>query len=573
MILRNESYSRKSLPLLHTLPSSGVLGGTIPVLLILISGILFPSPCFGSVLDDLTQWEEGRSMCASSAQKGKDGLPDPTANSDNVHRIEPGQTATIADLSGPGVITHIWITVFHFQTARPGWAPDGRANPQELLLRMYWDNRAKPDVEAPLSDFFGSCFGKRITVRSMPVAVDDGDSYNCYWRMPFRISARIEVVNQSAKPAMLLYYSIDWIKKESLPPDTMYFCAQYRQEYPVQGNPHQPDNEYLILDAEGKGYYVGTVLAVRTRSPDWFGEGDLRVTIDGEATPSIWGTGTEDYFLSAWGQKETLMPYFGNPYLNHSKRDVGQMSCCYRWHVHDPIVFSKSLRVAIETMGWLNIDENTEGKSRHYGQRQDDWSSIAFWYQDGPTKKFAASTTAQQRKLPRLERVAVWGKDHADEKYHGPGHTQLYAKDEYMETEGLLRFTPNTREDGWMEFPFEIKQKEPLRLILVLERCKYAGIYQPLLNGVKLNRPIDLYLDTSEIHEFQIMDFWPDPGKYTLRLECVGRNPSATGYRLGVNSVRLRERRPRVKQIGYLKDHDWRSDPILIDRHTKPRQK
>jgi hypothetical protein len=527
---------------------------------------------FAGSLDHLMHWEKGRSMSTSSVCRGTDGLPDPNVNKDNVWRVEPGQTVTIADLDGPGIIQHIWITVFHFQTARPGWAPDGRANPQELLIRMYWDDRAEPDVEAPMSDFFGACFGKRITIRSEPVAVDDGDSYNCYWPMPFRKSARIEVVNQSDKPAMLLYYTVDWVKKKSLPRDTMYFCAQYRQEYPVQGDPDSVDNEYVILDAEGKGYYVGTVVAVRTRSPDWFGEGDFRVTIDGEATPSIWGTGTEDYFLSAWGQKETLMPYYGNPYLNHKDRDVGQMSCCYRWHVHDPIVFSKSIRVTLETMGWLNIDENPERQSREYGQRQDDWASVAFWYQMGPAKRFAKPTTARERKLPRIERVAVWGKDHEAAKYHGRGKTSLYAKDEYMETEGLLRFTPESDEEGWLEFPFEVKRKEPLRLVLVLERSKDSGIYQPILNGVKLKDPLDLYSEEFDIHEFQIMDFWPEPGKYTLRLQCVGRNIDANGNRIGVNSVRLRERRPRVEKLGYLKDHDWRTEQILIDRKIEPRQ-
>jgi len=529
--------------------------------------LLIGTVAFSGTLDHLIRWESGRSMSSSSAWKGADGLPDPNVNKDNIWRVEPGQTVTIADLDGPGIIQHIWITVFHFQTARPGWAPDGRANPQELLLRMYWDDRERPDVEAPMSDFFGSCFGKRITVRSEPVSVDDGDSYNCYWPMPFRKSARLTVTNQSDKPAMLLYYSVDWVKKPSLPRDTMYFCAQYRQEYPAGGS-----DEYVILDAEGKGYYVGTVIAVRTRSPDWFGEGDIRMTIDGEATPSIWGTGTEDYFLSAWGQKETLMPYYGNPYLNHKDRDVGQMSSCYRWHVHDPIVFSKSLRVAIETMGWLNIDENVEGESRLYVRRQDDWSSVAFWYQMGPAKRFAKPTTASQRKLPRIERVAVWGKDHADGKFHGRGKTSLYAKDEYMEVEGLLRFTPESVEEGWLEFPFEVQRKEPLRLVLVLERSKYSGIYQPILNGVKLRKPLDLYNEDFDIHEFQVMDFWPEPGKYTLRLECVGQNIDANGNRIGVNSIRLRERRPRVERIGYLKDHDWRKEQILIDRKVKPRK-
>ena len=174
---------------------------------------------------------------------------------------------------------------------------------------------------------------------SLPVIVEDADSYNCFWHMPFRKSARIEIVNQSEKPISLLYYNIDWIKKQSLPEDTPYFYAQYRQEYP---SPTARD--YVVLETEGKGHYVGTVLAVRTRSPAWFGEGDEKIYIDGEEKPSIWGTGTEDYFLSAWGLKKTSTPYFGVPYFDQWGI-VGGHTSAYRWHLQDPIVFNTGIKV------------------------------------------------------------------------------------------------------------------------------------------------------------------------------------------------------------------------------------
>ena len=123
------------------------------------------------------------------------------------------------------------------------------------------------------------------------------------------------MINQSEKPVALLYYNIDWIKKETLPADTPYFYAQYRQEYPVKQG-----SDYVILDTQGKGHYVGTVLAVRSRSPSWFGEGDEKVYIDGEESPSIWGTGTEDYFLSAWGLQTTITPYFGTPQVEIAEK-------------------------------------------------------------------------------------------------------------------------------------------------------------------------------------------------------------------------------------------------------------
>jgi hypothetical protein len=510
---------------------------------------------FGQGLEGLSQWEEGRSMRVGSNVWIEDDMYAEANNMDRPDRIEAGETYVMADLRGPGVITHIWMTFLqepHF------WVTDGAANQQEMLLRIYWDGREKPDVEAPVGNFFASCFGKRMQVISVPVVVEDGDSYNCFWRMPFRKSARIEVVNQSKKPIRKLYNNIDWIKKKSLPENTMYFCAQYRQEYPAQNG-----KDYLVLDAEGKGYYVGTVYAVRTRSPDWWGEGDEKIYIDGESKPSIRGTGSEDYFLSAWGLKPTSTPYFGVPYLNQEEGIVGQMTCCYRWHIHDPLVFNTGIRVTFETFGWMSPDENKEHRAFSWNEREDDFSSVAFWYQMGPTKKFTEVPPAEERKLPSLERVLVWGKDYIGPQHHGPGRARIQKGERYLDSGGQLLFRPRTEEDGWVEIPFEVKEKEPLRLVLELSRSASSGVYQPILNGVKLRRPLDLYRAKADLWEFHIMDFWPDPGKYRLRLECVGKNRNSTGYDIGVNSIRLRERRPRVKAFGYDKDKDWRKQQIL----------
>jgi len=209
----------------------------------------------GALLDDLAKPQEGRSRRATSTfRQGADGKYDSKAppkgdleersNSDNF-RVPPGGTNVVMDVQGPGVITHLWFTFLGPESQ--DWAPKGSANHQEMLLRIYWDGREQPAVEAPVGDFFANCFGERREVLSLPVVVEDGDSYNCFWRMPFRKSARIEIVNQSDKPISLLYYNIDWIEKTSLPQDTPYFYAQYRQEYPAQSG-----NDYVLLDTQGR---------------------------------------------------------------------------------------------------------------------------------------------------------------------------------------------------------------------------------------------------------------------------------------------------------------------------------
>lgn len=509
---------------------------------------------------NLAQPQSGRSMRATSTfRQGKDGKYDPSApfksdleelsNRDNF-RVPPGATHVLMDVKGPGAITHMWIT-FLGPEPQP-WAPQGSATHQDMLLRIYWDGSKKPAVEAPLGDFFASCFGKRSPVVSLPVVVDDGDSYNCFWRMPFRKSARVEIVNQGDKPISLLYYNIDWIKKDALPADTPYFYARYRQEYPVQ---HGKD--YLILDTKGKGHYVGTVLAVRTRSPGWFGEGDERIYIDGEKQPSIQGTGTEDYFLSAWGLKKTLTPYFGVPYFDQWGI-VGGHTSAYRWHINDPIVFDKGIRVTIEHFGWIAPDENPDYKSMSWNEREDDYSSVAFWYQTGEPALNEEVPDAAHRRLPSLERAVAYARDGAT---HGQGAAEPQQLDLYEGPQ--LLYGPQSESGAWLEIPIEVKQKEPLRLLLNATTSYDFGKYQAYLDGVKLGEPMDFYSPTTDNREFHLLDFWPEPGRHTVRLECVGKSPLSAGYYLGLESVRLRERRPRVKAYGHDKDKDWRVKPEL----------
>jgi hypothetical protein len=388
----------------------------------------------------------------------------------------------------------------------------------------------------------------------VPVVVEGGGSYNCYWKMPFRKSIKIEIVNESEKQLRLLYYNIDWIKKDKMSEDTPYFYAQYRQEYPVE-----PGKDYVILDTKGKGHYVGTVLAVRARSPEWFGEGDERIYIDGETKPSIQGTGTEDYFLSAWGLRRCSGLYAGVPFLD-PWGGIGSRVSAYRWHINDPIVFNSRIEVTIEHYGWMSKDENPKGEENSWNERQDDYSSVAFWYQTGTPTFTARAPHARERTLPNLERVTAAGRHFIDDKYHGPGKAVRQPLYEFYPKRQMF-YVPDKAEDGWVEIPLAVQKKEPLRLVLSSTTAPDYGRYQPYLNGVKLGGPLDFYSGTTASTEYQLLDFWPEPGKYTFRLECVGKNVKSEGYALGLQSVNLRERRPRVLEYGRDKDKDWKKEP------------
>jgi len=524
-----------------------------------VFGLTASSCVADDVLSSLATAHQGRSMRARSTfREGKDGKYDPLAppkgdldersNSDNFY-VRPGATHTLMDVKGPGAITHMWLTFLGPEKQQ--WAQKGSATHQDMLLRIYWDGSPTPGVEAPVGDFFAGCFGKRSEVVSLPVVVEGGDSYNCFWRMPFRKSARVEIVNQGDKPINLLYYNIDWVKDIKVANDVPYFYARYRQEYPcVHGK------DYVILDTTGKGHYVGTVLAVRTRSPMWFGEGDEKIYINGEKTASIWGTGTEDYFLSAWGLKKTSTPYFGVPYFDQWGI-VGGHTSAYRWHLNDPIIFSSGIKVTFEHFGWISPDENPKHQTTSWNEREDDYASVAFWYQTGTPTFTESVPEGSARRLPSIDRVTAFARDFTASKYHGSGETIRQALGFYDDEQ--LLFKPENQEQAWLEIPIVVTKKEPLRLVLNMTKSYDFGIYQAFLNGVKLGEPIDLYNASITNQEYQLLDFWPPPGKYTVRLECVGKNPASQGNLLGIESVRLRERRPRVMDYGFDRNVDWKT--------------
>lgn len=526
------------------------------------------------VLDGLARPQQGRSMRATSTmrvgelRRGPDGdrdagerRYDPAAeprgdadvksNWDNFN-VPAGATHVLMDAEGPGAITHIWLT---FLGPEPqGWAAQGSAGHQELLLRMYWDGADKPAVEAPVGDFFANCFGVRSEVVSEPVVVEGGDSYNCFWRMPFRKSARIEIVNQSDKPLSLLYYNIDWIKLDRLADDTPYFHAQYRQEYPAANG-----RDYVLLETEGKGHFVGAVLGVRMRSPAWFGEGDEKIFIDGEARPSIWGTGTEDYFLAAWGLERSRTPYFGVPFFDY--RTIGGHVSSYRWHLHDPVVFNTSIKVTLEHMGWMSEDENPDYKATSWNEREDDYASVAFWYQTGPSTFAARAPGGAERRLPDLARMSVRAWDPAAPRRHGAGDA---ARDVDGATgRDILSYKPGQVLGAWIEFPVEVAVKEPLRLEVAGMTAPDGGLFQAYLDGVKIGEPLDFHGPAGTAAVFPLLDFWPEPGPHVLRLAGVGKSAASEGYGCAVDAVRLLERRPRVAAMAHDRDKDWKKDPKL----------
>jgi hypothetical protein len=490
----------------------------------------------------LAMIKEGRSRGVSSHAPGG-------SNADRLQYIQPGDTAVIFNVSGPGVINHIWLT---FNEARPNWLEkEGSATPAELVIRMYWDDAEEPAVEAPIGDFFASGFGLRREVKSAPVLVEGGDGYNCYWQMPFRKAAKITVTNDGRKASRSFYYQIDYTEYTRLPKNTAYFCAQYRQEFPeVMGR------DYLVADIEGRGHYVGTVMSVRSRSPYWFGEGDAKYYVDGEQEPSTWGTGTEDYFLSAWGFTENLNLYSGCSYMSKGEEDLGAKYTLYRWHIQDPIRFTSSFRFEIEHTGWISADETATGEVDGHVEREDDMASVAFWYQQGQPKRFASLPPFRERVLPNLELV-IEGKEMIGSVRHSPGKVELQSGYDWT-GDGQILFIPATG-NAWLEADFNIEKEEYSGLILKMTHADNYGKYKILIDGKPISRVpmtidfdfndpkaeiriLDLYSKNLEIRDYYLGSGTLKKGKHTIRFEQVGKDANSNGNALGFDSFRLMKR-------------------------------
>ena len=359
-----------------------------PLLVALLPQFLFAQAQWPARMD-LTQPQDYVLKRISSA--------DPSGANADFREIQPGSTLMLMDANGPGLLTHIWITV----------ASDEGYHLKRLVLRIYWDNEAAPSVEAPLGDFFGLGLGEYHKWESELLSVGSDKALNSFFSMPFQKHARITVSNEGQQKVDAFYFNLDYrALSQSLPSGTLYFHAQFRQGQPNRGwtsdwrsngdpkvdgktNLDGKDN-YVWMEAMGRGHFVGVTMSVFQNQDGWWGEGDDMFFVDGESRPSINGTGSEDYFLGAWdfGGHPFSYRLYGAPVVGEER--AGGKSSVYRFHLDSPITFTKSLRATIE-----------HGHANH---RSDNYYSVAYWYQTEPHAAFPALPSVDQR-IPRLQQV------------------------------------------------------------------------------------------------------------------------------------------------------------------------
>lgn len=430
---------------------------------------------------------------------------DSSGNNADFRTLAPGQTLTLVDHKGAGVLRRWWLTI----------APRNIVEiHRSLIIRCYWDGEQTPSVEVPVSDFFGMGYGKWKDFISAPLNMTSG-GYNCYWPMPFHRSARITVENRGKLPVSNFYYNIDIRTYNKLPREALYFHAQYRQVRTQQGKP------VTLLETSGRGHYVGTLLSMQPLRGNSLGylEGDERIFIDGETVPSIIGTGTEDYFSSGWYYDTGE---YGAPYHGVTVKDDSGRINTYRWHIEDPIPFTKSFRFDIEH-GGTNDAPNVE------------YTSVAYWYQTHPRPAFPA---LPQDLMPR----ALSMKPTLEAESLLASATVTGGKLQVQEMGTFNSGWSGNAQLWWVEakpgdkltLPINAPEAGTYELTGFFTRAGDYGIFRTSLNGTPIGSLVDGYSPRVEpTGPVPFGSVTLKKGVNQLTLEIIGKESRSAGYSEG----------------------------------------
>ncbi|WCE02567.1 glycoside hydrolase family 172 protein [Pseudoxanthomonas sp. JBR18] len=291
--------------------------------------------------DALYTWQDNTPGWASpenpQAAQGAGGVENRGAKGHPYQSIPAGGTQVLADVTGPGVIDRLWMTVNDRSPAML----------RALRLQITWDDAATPAVSVPLGDLFGAGAGALVPMETALVASPEGRSFVSWIPMPFQRHARVELVNESSQRLDQVFFDVDFHRVRQLPSGTLYFHAWWHRERATT-----PGRAFQILPpVQGRGRWLGALVTVFTDpryGATWWGEGEMKLYLDGDTThPTLVGTGTEDYIGTGWGQGAYVQRFQGAPVADEAH---GRWTF-YRFHVPDPVFFAHDLRVELQQIG------------------------------------------------------------------------------------------------------------------------------------------------------------------------------------------------------------------------------
>lgn len=354
------------------------------------------------------------------AIKGAGGQENKGAKGHAFDQVGAGKTITLLNVKGAGIINRIWLTI----------SDRSPIMLRSLRIDMYWDGTDKPAVSAPLGDFFGVGLGQCVPFENELFSDPEGRSFNCYIPMPFKKGARITVTNESDKDLRSLFYDVNLIQPSQSNDDILYFHAYWnRQLKTVLTKDYE-----IVPRIEGMGRFLGVNMGVQTNpiyEDTWWGEGEVKIYLDGDTDyPTLIGTGTEDYIGTGWGQGTYAHRFQGSLIADSKKGSFA----FYRYHIPDPVYFYQDIKVTIQQIGGcpkekvmeliangaplipISIDSGKHGLLKLLDQsdspnlndpnlldgwtnffRQDDVSSVAYFYLDKPSNNLPALASPEFR--------------------------------------------------------------------------------------------------------------------------------------------------------------------------------
>ena len=289
--------------------------------------------------------------------------------------LAPGTSESL-ELDGPAAIREI--------TCRAA-ALDPEKALRGLLLEIAFDG-LPPMVIAPLGDFFGTAAGPN-PYQSLSSGVLDDHTLYSRWVMPFQRSAELRVTNHTDAEVTLsgAVKTGPWTWNER----SLYFHAGFRAVRDLPTRPFQ-DWNYLTVEG-GPGRFAGVMLHITNPSRKWWGEGDEKIYVDGEAFPSHFGTGSEDYFGYAWCSPTLFTHAYHNQPRCDGPGNYGH-TCVSRFHIIDDIPWNTAFRFDMEM--WHSDDVLISQ------------SVVAFWYGAAGTRSNHESLNPDLLTVPTVEPIS-----------------------------------------------------------------------------------------------------------------------------------------------------------------------
>jgi hypothetical protein len=436
--------------------------------------------------------------------------------------VKPGETKVLANIAGPAILRNLWFTL-----AGAAGNQHGTNELRNLTLRIFWDDETTPSVETPFGDFFGCGFGQYKHNLINPYVMVTSRGYNCYFPMPFRKSARIELTNGGGHQVMVFFHFLG-AHYDRLPEDMLYFHAQWRRE-----NPTETGRNYTVLHTQGRGYFAGVQLFMQGYTKgdkNNFLEGDEWISIDGETDASIKGTGTEDYFQGAWYFMDGpfLAPYHGLTYQDPENIRYG----CYRFHTQDRINFQKEIRVEIE-----------HGQ-RTCNEAKADYSSVAYYYQTEPHTPFAPISEDRAPTAIRPAFLIPGAVEFEGTPGSSPYYGSTYFGDWSNDMAGLLPWKAAGKS---VDRTFNVSKAGFYRITAHYIGQDHGAILQAAVDGGNVGDPVDTWTE-APLDAYLLCRNRPlgarqlgvvslTPGEHTLTLHAIGKNEKSKGFQALIDCV------------------------------------